>query len=152
VCKRCGYRWDVSHEQANAAYLRSQGRQPATPRAIEALPLGEQGESVDLLRHLGIIDEPEIETIDDDSDPGFALSVVMNDDDDGWTDELVLHTESVYDWIMEHKTLADLRKFANTYNVNLSGATRKDDILDALLLADVLTIVYNADGTILDAR
>ncbi len=29
VCKKCGYRWDVAHEQANAAYLASQGRQPA---------------------------------------------------------------------------------------------------------------------------
>jgi len=29
TCKKCGYRWDVAHEQANAAYLASQGRQPA---------------------------------------------------------------------------------------------------------------------------
>ncbi len=30
VCATCGYTWDVAHEQANAAYLASQGRVPAT--------------------------------------------------------------------------------------------------------------------------
>ena len=29
TCARCGYTWDVAHEQANAAYLASQGRTPA---------------------------------------------------------------------------------------------------------------------------
>jgi uncharacterized Zn finger protein (UPF0148 family) len=29
TCARCGYTWDVAHEQANAAYLASQGREPA---------------------------------------------------------------------------------------------------------------------------
>jgi hypothetical protein len=29
TCARCGYQWDVAHEQANAAYLASQGREPA---------------------------------------------------------------------------------------------------------------------------
>lgn len=33
-CKSCGYDWDVAHEQANAAYLRSQGRVPAKPMAV----------------------------------------------------------------------------------------------------------------------
>jgi len=33
VCRKCGYRWDVAHEQANAAYLASQGRQPAESTA-----------------------------------------------------------------------------------------------------------------------
>ncbi len=29
TCAQCGYTWDVAHEQANAAYLASQGRVPA---------------------------------------------------------------------------------------------------------------------------
>lgn len=29
TCARCGYQWDVAHEQANRAYLRTQGREPA---------------------------------------------------------------------------------------------------------------------------
>jgi len=33
TCKKCGYRWDVAHEQANAAFLASQGRQPAEATA-----------------------------------------------------------------------------------------------------------------------
>ncbi len=33
TCAQCGYTWDVAHEQANAAYLASQGRVPATPIA-----------------------------------------------------------------------------------------------------------------------
>ncbi len=33
TCEKCGYTWDVAHEQANAAYLASQGRVPATPIA-----------------------------------------------------------------------------------------------------------------------
>ena len=47
VCKKCGYRWDVAHEQANAAYLASQGRQPAESSgsvvkgAEQTLPTGE---------------------------------------------------------------------------------------------------------------
>ena len=31
TCEQCGYTWDVAHEQANAAYLASQGRVPAAP-------------------------------------------------------------------------------------------------------------------------
>lgn len=31
TCATCGYTWDVAHEQANAAYLASQGRRPAAP-------------------------------------------------------------------------------------------------------------------------
>ena len=47
TCKKCGYRWDVAHEQANAAYLASQGRQPAESSepavkgAEQTLPTGE---------------------------------------------------------------------------------------------------------------
>ncbi len=37
VCARCGYTWDVAHERANRAYLRTQGRDPAQSLAeIEA--------------------------------------------------------------------------------------------------------------------
>ncbi|HML23547.1 MAG TPA: hypothetical protein PKD09_17960 [Aggregatilinea sp.] len=35
ICPRCGYRWDVAHEQANAAYLAVQGREPALPLAAQ---------------------------------------------------------------------------------------------------------------------
>lgn len=31
TCAKCGFTWDVAHEQANAAYLHSQGRAPAEP-------------------------------------------------------------------------------------------------------------------------
>jgi len=51
TCGKCGYQWDVAHEQANAAFLASQGRQPAEPGepAVEkaGLPAGESARSVE---------------------------------------------------------------------------------------------------------
>lgn len=37
-CLSCGYVWDVAHEHANAAYLRTQGQRPAAPADEDAVP------------------------------------------------------------------------------------------------------------------
>lgn len=35
ACGKCGFKWDVAHEQASAAYLRMKGRTPA--KSLEEL-------------------------------------------------------------------------------------------------------------------
>ena len=45
ICKKCGYRWDVAHEQANAAYLASQGRAPAEATAAPSEKPGRKAPS-----------------------------------------------------------------------------------------------------------
>lgn len=51
ACAQCGYGWDVAHEQASAAYLRAQGREPATSILVdpEEVTLGADQSSADKL-------------------------------------------------------------------------------------------------------
>lgn len=58
TCGKCGYRWDVAHEQANAAFLASQGRQPAVS-AVESEPA--QFEGQDVLESLNAMTKTELE-------------------------------------------------------------------------------------------
>ena len=71
TCRKCGYRWDVAHEQANATYLLSQGRPPAEPSepTVEAPPEtdlvppqdeGVAGEGQDYLEWLAAMTKAEL--------------------------------------------------------------------------------------------
>ncbi len=71
TCKKCGYRWDVAHERANAAYLASQGRQPAestTPVAKgseQPSTNGEQTQPTDEDRLVGALVKYTVADIDE---------------------------------------------------------------------------------------
>src|SRR5690606_5113883 len=62
TCGKCGYRWDVAHEQANAAFLASQGRQPAVS-AVEPEPAQFEGQDdrPDVLESLNAMTKTELE-------------------------------------------------------------------------------------------
>jgi len=63
TCKKCGYRWDVAHERANAAYLASQGRQPAESTAEP--PVKTMGEPTTEDRLVGALIQHTVAEIDE---------------------------------------------------------------------------------------
>jgi len=66
TCAKCGYRWDVAHEQANAAFLASQGRQPAEPTQVE-----NKDDPPDVLEVLNAMTKTELEAFA--AERGIAL-------------------------------------------------------------------------------
>ena len=72
ICKKCGYRWDVAHEQANAAFLASQGRQPAEPTIVaEPVQFEGQDDRPDVLESLNAMTKTELEAFA--AERGIAL-------------------------------------------------------------------------------
>lgn len=71
VCDACKYVWDEAHEQANAVYLESQRRKPATisRQTARAAP--------DLLEELGITEEGQAS--EDEATHGELLTVLLDE-------------------------------------------------------------------------
>lgn len=116
TCRKCGYRWDVAHEQANATYLLSQGRPPAESRvpAVEAKSEPETGGAAEgIVTLTRTLVEP---------DPGEA---VEPDAPDG------AEVDTLLDWLNAH-TKAELVNLAAEYGIELAGDLRKADMVNTL--------------------
>lgn len=157
-CPKCGYTWDVAHEQTNAAYLASQGRKPAEP-------LGEQPDVAltpegSLLAELGInlneaptSEDPAGEPLEDETE-GDHFNVRFEGDPDETEvseDELEIDADEVL-IKLEATTVALLRAMAEEHDVDLTGANVKADIIDRLLASGKLTVVYAPDGSLMDVE
>lgn len=135
-CSRCGYEWDVAHEQANAAYLLGQGRKPARVQ---------DGAQV-LDAALGLTDKVKSGTVSDLAGvpnetggiAGAALEVI-NAPEDG---EIAIDIDAIT--ILDTLTVRELEELADTHGVDLSDARLKEDKILALLAAEVLTFIYDA--------
>jgi len=110
VCRKCGYRWDVAHEQANAAYLASQGRQPAevSAPAIEAA----SPPAVTISRTATGPEPSEV----------VETGAPAGDDEAG---------QDLLDWLNAH-TKAELVALAEEYGVELAPDLRKADMINTL--------------------
>lgn len=179
VCEKCGFEWDVAHEQTNAAYLRSQGREPAQPRGSE--PSTADAPEADLMARLGI-DLPSGSAAALNVDPGSEIpsgieAIQPADEAEDFSgsletfpvktsdyslnarfegepanQDLIIDTDTVLDWIEANQTVADLETLAEDHDVDLTGARRKADITERLLESGALTVVFNPDGTIQDVE
>jgi hypothetical protein len=154
TCETCGYRWDVAHEQANAAYLASQGRKPAQP-ADDQPPVASPDDG--LLEQLGIepVQEPapdRVETRDVESDATEGYHLFARVEGQPGADAVEIDLDVVLPFIDDHKTIPDLEALAAAHGVDLSGAGRKAEKIEALLQSGALTVVYAPNGTILDVE
>jgi len=100
-CEVCGYQWDVAHEQANAAYLKAQGRRPA-----ESVLSAQSGQPQTLDQALGLGAGVSYET------PETAAA--ESDDD-------------LVNAVLWEMTVSDLEALAELHKVDLGGARRKED-------------------------
>jgi hypothetical protein len=157
ICGRCGYHWDVAHEQANAVYLASQGRVPAQSRsAQDTVETPEQS----LLAKLGIapdLDEkwdvgrpdeaiplPEmpVDLYADDS-VELAVEEIEEPADDVITLELREPAPPSYETLkaaLEKKTVPELEALADEAGIDLSDAKLKADKVERLAESDLIGI------------
>lgn len=143
TCAVCGYRWDVAHEQANAAYLRARGHTPAEPGGVSP----DAGSAEDaLFAELGLEHVPGPAS----HEAGHHLNARLEDGtalDDDW----IIDLDTALDAI-EGKTVPDLEVLAERHGVDLSGARVKADIIARLLESGRLTVVYAPDGAMVDVE
>jgi hypothetical protein len=159
TCGRCGYHWDVAHEQANAVYLASQGRVPAQSRsAQEAVETPEQS----LLAKLGIapdLDEkwgmgPDEAIPLPESEPVVApiewdVEEIEAPADDVITLELREPAPPSYETLkatLEKKTVPELEALADEAGIDLSDAKLKADKVERLAESDRVWLY--SDGVI----
>ena len=130
TCARCGYVWDVALEQASAAYLRAQGREPARPAVEDA---AEQADDPVLSSLEELATPVKFDTLSNLETPvGSPLPdfdpVVERAIEPGET----LETGTTY----EDLTVDELKTLATERGVDLTGHTRKAEIVAALREAD----------------
>ncbi len=127
TCERCHFEWDVAFEQANAAYLRTQGRTPAQPWAEEQAAAAAVPPDVAALQDLATpvkfdgaleVGEPLGEPL-----PEFDSTV-----------------EREADPAYEALTVDELKTLAAERGIDLTGHTRKAEIIAALQKADALAV------------
>lgn len=139
TCERCGYTWDVAHEQANAAYLLAQGRRPAPPLA-EAVDDAQASLDAEL-GFWGPAPVEDGESVTNVTVPGAAFVEVINAPEDG---ETVIELDAL-EQALADLLVRDLDALADLHNVEVNSTARKDDKIAALMAAEVLTLVYNAE-------
>ena len=145
-CEKCKYTWDVAHEQANARYLETQGRQPAqslgeTTQTLDAaLGLGQPltGESTQSLDVTLGLDQPSGETrlLEEPATPGVFEPLPEFDPAGDRDSAPVIQPaeERVYlEVVLESWTVDELEAIASEAGVDLSGARRKADKIAALV-------------------
>ena len=146
-CPKCKYEWDVAHEQANAAYLESQGRKPAKPLGEHAVEVSPED---DWRARLGITPGTPAGTGDQD-----VASVEVNDDDESDPVEAIpvelrepapLDAQAYQMLVaaLEKKTVPALEEIADDAQIDLSDARLKDDKIARL--ADSGRISLADDG------
>lgn len=158
TCEKCAYEWDVAHEQQNAVYVSSQRRAPVS--GAEDSPDASAPQT--LMQQLGIepVKEPAPVEPVSASEDAVLTDPRYEDDDDALDDvrELPVETQSVVEsdaltaWLDSHYTISDLETLAEDHGVDLSGTSRKADIVQRVIDADVLTVIYTTDGAILDVE
>ncbi len=133
TCDACHYQWDVAHEQANAAYLASQGRKPAEPMPKTWILGGEVelGNTTTLTTQKsevlwadgGLVDnkqpylvgETGTETLIPSDKPEMVFTGVM-------------------DFVtFEAMKVEDLKALAAMQGIDLKGAVKKTDIIQRFL-------------------
>jgi hypothetical protein len=138
TCGRCGFEWDVAFEQANAAYLRAQGREPATAAGAVPLAAATADSTTQMLADLAT--PVRFEDLENPILEGVSPEVILSDDLPAGT--LVGEGESLADRAAaiepayDALTVEDLRALAEERGVDLAGRTRKADIIAALREAD----------------
>ncbi len=181
-CPKCGYTWNVAHEQANAAYLASQGRKPAEPMAGQ--PDAPETPEDALMKELGltdsadtdgegsepagvtpdVADEPVADSADGESDEStppdepvddsYHINVRIEGDPEGETEIDSEVMVDVDDVLirLEATTVPLLREMAEEHEVDLAGANLKSDVIDRLLESGKLTAVFAPDGSLIDVE
>jgi hypothetical protein len=156
TCGRCGYYWDVAHEQANAVYLASQGRVPAQSRSAqdtvetpEQSLLAKLGIAPDLDEKRGVgpeeaipLPEMPVDLYADDS-VELAVEEIEAPADDVITLELHEPAPDPYDAVrsaLEKKTVAELEEIAALAEIDLSDAKLKAEKVDRLAESDLIGI------------
>jgi hypothetical protein len=116
TCGRCGHSWDVAHELANAAFLRTQGRLPASPTGEESdgVP-GVVSPLEDLAQPVKFDVLPALEQSLGAPLPEFDPAVQRD-------------AAPVY----EALTVDELKVLAAERGIDLTGRTRKAEIIAAL--------------------
>lgn len=125
TCGKCGYQWDVAHEQASAAYLATQGRTPAiSVLDVDGGTIGVAGGViVPGVHYLVGKDGPELFI------PGSPATIIPAADQGGADNEAgVLDTSA---W--EGMTVQELKDFVTEHGIELGTASKKAEIITVIL-------------------
>lgn len=149
TCAKCGFTWNVAHEQANAAYLASQGRTPAQSMAeIAALEadsgldaaLGLTGPTQPPDTGIRALDEVPGKAVDQPARADALAGPVSTTDEDGMTRVILREphplTPVEYDQaerVLTSKTVAEIEDIADRAGIDLADAKLKVDKIAALL-------------------